>query len=68
TAYQAHSGEDGAGLKRMVAGIAEGILPGPPASRQWGWSRRLYMEGLLMLGLYDYGSAFRVLGQKEPTG
>ena len=69
TAYQAHSGEDGAGLKRIVAGIAEGILPGPPASRQWGWSRRLYMEGLLlMLGLYDYGSAFRVLGQKEPTG
>lgn len=68
TAYQAHSGEDGSGLKRMIAGIAEGILPGPPASRQWGWWRRVYMESLLLLlGLYDYGSAFRVLGQKEPA-
>jgi 2-polyprenyl-6-hydroxyphenyl methylase/3-demethylubiquinone-9 3-methyltransferase len=69
SAYEAHSGGDGSGLKRIIAGVASGLLPGPPGSRKWRWVNRRYMEGLLLvMGLYDYGSAFRVLGQKGPAG
>ena len=69
TAYQAHSGADGTGLKRWTARVADGLVPGPPASRQWRWWRRARMQGLLLLlGLYDYGSAFRVLGRKDSSG
>lgn len=69
TAYQAHSGTDGSGIKRLIADVAHHLLPGPPTSRQWNWYRKLRMEGLLLLlGMYDYGSAFRVLGQKDASG
>jgi 2-polyprenyl-3-methyl-5-hydroxy-6-metoxy-1,4-benzoquinol methylase len=66
SAYQAHSGEDGSGSKRLIAQVADRILPAAPQSRQWTWARRAQMQGLLLLlGLYDYGSAFRILGQKD---
>ena len=66
SAYQAHSGDDGSGPKRLIASVADRVLPKAPRSREWTWARRARMEGLLlMLSFYDYGSAFRILGQKE---
>lgn len=66
SAYQAHSGEDGTGAKRAIARAADGLLPQGPSNRTWTWSRRARMQMLLLLmGCYDYGSAFRVLGQKD---
>lgn len=66
TAYQAHSGADGSGMKGMIAGVADRLLPTSASTRTWTWPRRTRMQLLLLLmGCYDYGSAFRVLGQKD---
>lgn len=54
------------GVKGKIAVLLEQFLRTDPHSRDWGWGRRFSMQGLLLLmGFYDYGSAFRVLGRKE---
>ena len=54
------------GTKGKIAGLLERFLRTDIGEREWTWGRRFSMQGLLLLmGIYDYGSAFRVLGQKK---
>ena len=54
------------GAKGKIAVILDRVLRKENAVRQWTHGRRFMMQGLLLLmGFYDYGSAFRVLGKKE---
>ena len=54
------------GMKGVLARILDTVLRKQQPDREWTLSRRFAMQGLLLLmGLYDYGSAFRVLGHKE---
>lgn len=70
-AFVAHSGEDARGAKAQIIRLADALIPGPSSiggneSRDWSFLRRTRMQGLLFLiGLWDYGSAFRYLGRKR---
>ena len=54
------------GFKGQLAGILDRVLPAQVEPRAWTWKRRTAMQGLLLLmSLYDYGSAFRILAIKQ---
>ena len=68
-AYRGHSGAEAGGLKGTVARVAEALLPAADGARRWTLARRTRMQALLFLiGLWDYGSAFRILGRKRDDG
>ena len=65
-AYRAHSGDQVHGIRGLVARALAPIASKPSGPRHWRWSRRVWMQALLLvLGLYDYGGAFRVLAHKR---
>lgn len=66
-AYQAHSPDTIRGVRGLVARALGPFASRPGGPRHWTWRRRTWMQGLLfLLGLYDYGGAFRVLAHKRP--
>ncbi len=65
-AYRAHSGDDVHGFRGVVARLLSPLATKPSGPRQWKWRQRAWMQSLLfLLGLYDYGGAFRVLACKR---
>jgi ubiquinone/menaquinone biosynthesis C-methylase UbiE len=67
-AFRAHSGQDAGGPKGAIADVVGALLPEGGGRRTWSLPRRARMQGLLLLlGLWDYGSAFRFLGQKRAS-
>jgi ubiquinone/menaquinone biosynthesis C-methylase UbiE len=65
-AYRAHSGDEMQSIRGVVARVLSPLATTSSGSRRWVWRRRVWMQSLLfLLGLYDYGGAFRVLAQKQ---
>ena len=67
-AYTAAAGEGNSSrvLKGMVGTLLNTLLPKSPGRREWTFVRRAGMQKLLLLmGIVDYGSAFRILGRKS---
>jgi SAM-dependent methyltransferase len=53
------------GGRSHLAYLLNALLREDRGKREWNWSRRTAMQMLLLgFGLYDYGSAFRILGRK----
>ncbi len=66
-AFKAREGtqQTAEGAKAAIAKFFE-LLPGGDQPRHWSTFRRFSMQALLLLvGLYDYGSSFRIVGQKQ---
>lgn len=65
-AYRAHSGDEMHSIRGVVARVLSPLATAPSGPRRWVWRRRAWMQSVLfLLGLYDYGGAFRVLAQKR---
>ncbi|MFC1525542.1 class I SAM-dependent methyltransferase [Candidatus Latescibacterota bacterium] len=64
-AYEARTNEL-RGMKGRVLRLARGAFGPRRRSTDWRWRRRLSVQALLLLlGMRDYGSSCRVLGQKQ---
>lgn len=66
-AFKAREGmqQTAQGAKATVAKFFE-LFPGVEQPREWSTYRRFSMQALLlMVGLYDYGSSVRIVGQKQ---
>ena len=64
-AYTAAAEGSARGLKGVVGKLLNTLLPKSPGRREWTFVRRAGMQKLLLLmGIVDYGSAFRILGRK----
>ena len=62
----AEGGTSSRGVKGTVGKILNTLLPKSPGRRHWTFLRRSQMQKLLLLmGIIDYGSAFRILGRKS---
>ena len=67
-AFEARNPGGGGGLKGIAGKLLNVLMPSSAGQRNWTFIRRKSMQELLLLmGLLDYGSAFRILGRKAPV-